>query len=94
MNIQHILQIALQKASGLSEVYLEHPADLSHGDFATSIALQLAGRKKQQPREVAEELKSLLEKDETLKSVIASIEIAGPGFINFRLQPTFFADVF
>lgn len=62
-------------------IHLEHPADLSHGDYATSAALQYAKITGTSPRQLAEKLV------ETLGAIegIEKIEIAGPGFINFRL---------
>lgn len=54
----------------------------SHGDFATNIALQVAGKVDMSPREVATKIVEELTKyDNTLK-----IEIAGPGFINIRMS--------
>ena len=55
------LQKTLQKALKdfgveVSEVQLEHPAELSHGDFSTNIALVTARRAKQKPRELAEKV--------------------------------------
>ncbi|HEX8762736.1 MAG TPA: arginine--tRNA ligase [Candidatus Saccharimonadales bacterium] len=58
--------------------------DEQFGDFATNIALQLAGRLKRNPREVAEELVSALR--EALSDEVSDISIAGPGFINIRLS--------
>lgn len=54
------------------------------GDFSTNIAMQLAGKLGQNPRQIAEELKSELENNDFFESV----EIAGPGFINFRVAAT------
>ncbi len=51
------------------------------GDFSTNIAMQLAGKLGQNPRQIAEELKSELDGNDFFESV----EIAGPGFINFRV---------
>lgn len=76
---------------GLSpaEVLLEHPTDLSHGDIATGLALQLAKSAGEQPKKLAEKLVA------ALPSIpqVAKIEIAGPGFINFHLSATYFAEV-
>ncbi len=93
MKIQEILQQAIQKASGLPEVHLEHPQDLTHGDFATNVALQMAGKERKNAREVAEEIKAKLEADTSLEKVVQTIVVAGPGFINFALKPEFFAQV-
>lgn len=67
---------------------VEHPADLAHGDYATNAALVAAKRAGKAPREVALELLAAL--DGRIESV-ASMDVAGPGFINFHLTRDFFA---
>ncbi|MEX2369002.1 MAG: arginine--tRNA ligase [Candidatus Paceibacterota bacterium] len=71
------------------EIQLEHPADLSHGDYACNVAMQLAGEIGTNPRELAKKIVAELEQN--LPAEIASVEVAGPGFINFHLSPAFFA---
>src|SRR5581483_1571318 len=73
---------------GNEEAVLEHPADTSHGDFATNIALALAKQAKANPRELANKIAEALRK-ERIESV-DKIEVAGPGFINFYLSTGFF----
>jgi arginyl-tRNA synthetase len=68
---------------------LERPKNRDHGDYASSIALQLAKSAGKNPREVAELLKSDLE---TLPDV-TKVEIAGPGFINITLNRASQADL-
>jgi arginyl-tRNA synthetase len=68
---------------------IEHPTDSSHGDYATNIALASAKQSKQNPRTVAETLRAELQ--DTI-ACVDHIEIAGPGFINFYLKRSFFAD--
>ena len=63
-------------------VSLERPKNRDHGDYATSIALQLAKGAGKSPRDVAEILRSHLA---TLPEVSA-VDIAGPGFINITLN--------
>ena len=69
-------------------VAFEKPRQPEHGDFACSIALQLARRLRRNPRQLAEALTTaaLAEYPDFGKS-FAGYEIAGPGFINFRLKP-------
>jgi arginyl-tRNA synthetase len=67
-------------------VVIEVPADPAHGDFATNIAMQLAKSEKKAPRAVAVVLTAQLAKATEL---FARIDIAGPGFINFTLKPSF-----
>ncbi|HHY10564.1 MAG TPA: arginine--tRNA ligase [Firmicutes bacterium] len=66
----------------LPEIELEVPREKAHGDFASNIALVLAGRAKKAPRAVAEIIASHLPKESFLRKV----EIAGPGFLNFFLS--------
>lgn len=68
---------------------LEHPADLSHGDFACNVALVLAKQAGKNPRVLAEDIVLGLERKEV--SEIGAISVAGPGFINITLAPAFFA---
>ncbi len=60
---------------------LEQPKDPSHGDLSSNVALLLCKRLDRKPRELAGEIAASLELD---KSQVESLEIAGPGFINFR----------
>lgn len=68
---------------------LERPRDLSHGDWATSIALRSAKLAHTNPRDIAQTIVNHLPKDANIQNV----EIAGPGFINFRLAPAMFQQV-
>ncbi|MBI3428872.1 MAG: arginine--tRNA ligase [Actinobacteria bacterium] len=68
---------------------LERPKNRDHGDYASSIALQVVKGSGKSPREIAELLKRELENLEE----VASVEIAGPGFINITLDTASAADV-
>lgn len=63
-------------------IKLERPKDRDHGDYATSIALQLAKPAGKNPREVAQIICDLLAGTEG----ISNVDIAGPGFINITLN--------
>ena len=65
-----------------ASIPLERPKNRDHGDYASSIALQVAKGSGRPPREIAELLKRDLE---TLPEVL-SVDIAGPGFINITLE--------
>jgi arginyl-tRNA synthetase len=70
-------------ASDLSiESTVERTRDASHGDFATNIAMRLAKPARKSPRDIATSIVAALEDGDD----IDKIEIAGPGFINFRLS--------
>jgi arginyl-tRNA synthetase len=65
-----------------TSITLERPKNRDHGDYATSVALQLAKAAEKNPRDVAQII------SEQLKGVdgISKVEIAGPGFINITLN--------
>lgn len=62
---------------------LERPKQASHGDYASNIAMQLSRQLKQPPRVIAQSLVDAMPPCED----VAGVEIAGAGFINFRLRP-------
>jgi arginyl-tRNA synthetase len=68
------------------EPRLERPKSVDHGDVACNIALQIAKAWKMNPRELAQAIVDSLGSDPAYARLIASSEIAGPGFINFRLS--------
>ncbi|MBO6854344.1 MAG: arginine--tRNA ligase [Marivivens sp.] len=70
--------------SGLdfTAVAVEPPRDPLHGDMATNAAMVLAKPAKQKPRDIAENLAEKLRAD----SRVLSAEVAGPGFLNLRLE--------
>ncbi len=86
-------KIVTEKYSTEVSFVVERPADMAHGDFATNIAMALGPKLKKSPLSVAielvEDFKASLQADETLAD-ISSIEIAGPGFINIKLNDSFF----
>ena len=57
-------------------------ADVRHGDYQANTAMALAKRLRMNPRELATQVVDALEVDD-----LAELEIAGPGFINFRIKP-------
>ena len=73
---------------GVPPVRLERPKAADHGDVACNVALQLAKAWKLNPRELAQTLVERLQKQVGFDQLISSCEIAGPGFINFRLSNT------
>jgi arginyl-tRNA synthetase len=67
-------------------VTLERPSDPSHGDYATSVALRLAGERRRPPREIADELRASFE----VLPAVERAEVAGPGFVNLFLDDEWF----
>ncbi|MCI0619631.1 arginine--tRNA ligase [Candidatus Wolfebacteria bacterium] len=72
------------------EFVVEHPADLSHGDYSTNAAMVAAKATGSNSREWANKIVVELEKHKP--DGVARIDIAGPGFINFHLSREFFAE--
>ncbi len=62
---------------------IERPKDRAHGDFSTNAAMLLAKPARSNPRAIAQALVEALPANDD----IAAVEIAGPGFLNFRLSP-------
>ncbi|MFM2321018.1 MAG: hypothetical protein RL612_165 [Actinomycetota bacterium] len=65
-----------------AEVVVERPKNREHGDWATNVAMQMAGKFGMKPRDFAELLAEELAKE----SGVAKVDIAGPGFINITLS--------
>jgi arginyl-tRNA synthetase len=88
--IQQLLSQALQRLAEqgliprdrLPVAKIERARDARHGDFASNVALALAKAAGSRPRDLAEQLIKALPPTE----LVAKVEIAGPGFINFHLS--------
>lgn len=65
----------------LDELTIDHSKDVSHGDYASNLALKNAKKVGKKPLDLAKELQSAIQ-----SPIIDKIEIAGPGFINFYLK--------
>ncbi len=65
------------------DLFLEIPREKEHGEYSTNIAMQLPRQTKKAPRFIAETLVAHMKMDD---SYLEAIEIAGPGFINFKLK--------
>ena len=64
---------------------LERPREVAHGDWSSNIAMLLAKSLSRKPRDIADAIIAAMD----LESVgVRSAEIAGPGFLNFRLDAT------
>ncbi|MXU65491.1 arginine--tRNA ligase [Oceanomicrobium pacificus] len=73
----------LPEGLDMSNVSVEPPRDASHGDMATNAAMVLAKPAARKPRDIADALASRLAEDPR----VASADVAGPGFLNLRLDP-------
>ncbi len=67
-----------------SEIGLEKPKQEDHGDWSTNIAMNLSKSLKDNPRKLADKITASLKLDHEL---VNKVEVAGPGFINFKLAP-------
>lgn len=82
---QKQIQEAVQELFGITtEVQVDRTKDLSHGDYATSVALVLAKQLNKSAFEIATQLAAYL--DKTKESFVATVAVAGPGFINFTIS--------
>ncbi|ADH86358.1 arginine--tRNA ligase [Desulfurivibrio alkaliphilus] len=66
---------------------VEEPKRAGQGDFATNLAMVVAGREKRKPREIAEALVGLLSDPANNGDLFARVEVAGPGFVNCFVKP-------
>ncbi|HUH58558.1 MAG TPA: arginine--tRNA ligase [Candidimonas sp.] len=82
-----LLQAAVAKTlpDATPTILLERPKVAAHGDVASNIAMQLAKPARRNPRELAQEIVHALLEDPAAQQLVDTAEIAGPGFINFRL---------
>jgi arginyl-tRNA synthetase len=69
-------------AANLSRIVVEPPRDQGHGDMATNAAMVLAKDAGRKPRELADAIAERLRGEE----LVAKVDVAGPGFINFTLK--------
>ena len=80
---QLVVEGALPEGTAFTNVTVEPPRDPAHGDLATNAAMVLAKPARTNPRALAEQITAKL----IVHPQITSAEIAGPGFINLRLDP-------
>ncbi len=88
--IKQLINIALTECFGLTDVSfaVERPKELSHGDYAANVALIVSKQLGKSPLEVAQTLLASI--DAKKPESIASVSIAGPGFINLSLSSAYF----
>lgn len=71
-------------------IQLDVPKDKSNGDYSTNVAMQYARVARKAPRMIAEEIISKIDKEQLY---ISKLDVAGPGFINFFIDPSFLTGV-
>ncbi len=90
--LAQLFEKASNKLEYLNEIEIGFsiPNNSEHGDFSTNVAMILTRKLRRNPREIAEEIISNLEIDD---NIISNVEIAGPGFINFKFTQTFLSGI-
>ncbi|HEY6193626.1 MAG TPA: arginine--tRNA ligase [Candidatus Eisenbacteria bacterium] len=81
-------EAGLDSTRGLDRLELTIPRERSHGDWSTNLAMGLAKAAKRPPRELAAELAAAFP---LAGSPFAAVEVAGPGFLNFRYRDDWLA---
>jgi len=81
------LEASIADAAGVN-VVLERPASSAHGDYATNVALRLAGARRQPPQAVAEGLAAQARE----LPEVERAEVAGPGFLNLWVRPAWYGE--
>ncbi|KDE40267.1 Arginyl-tRNA synthetase [Nitrincola lacisaponensis] len=81
--IQSLIDAGTLPADTQADIHLENTRDKAHGDLATNLAMTLAKAARSNPRQLAEKICAALPASEQ----VIKAEIAGPGFINFFLNP-------
>lgn len=84
---------ALPEGAGEISFTVEKPRDPDHGDLATNAALVLGSTARTSPREIAENLCAALEPRIAGDDHLSSVEVAGPGFINFSFSHRYLVDL-
>ena len=87
-SVQAAATAVLGSGADVSRIVVELPRDPTHGDMATNAAMVLAKDAGKKSRELAESIAAKLRSD----GKVASVDIAGPGFINLTLKPNVWSE--
>ncbi|MFO7602017.1 MAG: arginine--tRNA ligase [Candidatus Desulfacyla sp.] len=82
--IDHCFDRGLLSRASIPAYIIEIPNNPAHGHFATNVSMVLASSQRRRPTDIAKTIIDNLRDDQGL---LESAEIAGPGFINFRIRP-------
>lgn len=88
--IQAAIQAGELPLDEVVEASVERPRDLSHGDWASSVAMRCSKQAHMNPRDIAQIIVNHIQD----APIVASVEIAGPGFINIKLSDEALQSVF
>ncbi|MCK5286044.1 MAG: arginine--tRNA ligase [Candidatus Pacebacteria bacterium] len=90
VSIDPIKELLHQEVSKIIEnkvnFVIEHPAEESHGDYATNVAMALAGVLKENPLEIAQNIAKKI----NLPDLLEKVEAIAPGFINFKIKNDYY----
>ena len=91
--LEDALRSALDKlgVAAPEVIGLERPARREHGDWSSNVAMASAKAAQRNPRELATQIVEILGGE--LPPHVTKVEVAGPGFVNFHLAPTWLHDV-
>ena len=97
-NLKNAIKLGVEAAiasgdfelEALPEIQLEIPREKEHGDYSTNIAMQLPRLTKKAPRYIAESIQKHIK---TEGIGVEAVELAGPGFMNFKLDPSWHYEV-
>ena len=98
IDLAHLITDALKRIAGeqnrAAELHpsmvlatLDKPRQAEHGDIATHVALRLAKPLGMPPTRIGQELAAILRSEPGAAQMLEAIDVAGPGFVNFRLTP-------
>ncbi len=91
--LQHALSQAIKggalKSDSLPPLLFEVPKNPAFGDLASAIALGLARAERRAPLQIAETVRGFIADPDGL---LAGVDVEGPGYLNFRFSPKFWAD--
>jgi arginyl-tRNA synthetase len=91
--IEAIVNKAIEEKYEIIEGHFSLSQDPKMGDFSSTLPMRLSKVLKRNPRDIAENIVELLNQDESILKTFSIVEIAGPGFINFKISDSYLCEV-
>ncbi|RLB00055.1 MAG: arginine--tRNA ligase [Deltaproteobacteria bacterium] len=91
LSLKELISKHLISSAIPNEIQVDRPTQKEFGDFATNVAMPLASREGKPPRDIASIIVHNIKQRHG--NMFSSIEIAGPGFINFKVKPEYWVGV-
>lgn len=88
--LSHLIKVLPGFGIDSSTIKLEYPENSDHGDFSTNIAMAYAKKLNLPPKILAEKI--VVEFQKEMPTSVSSVEVAGPGFINFKMKDIVIAE--